>query len=112
MELLNTASRNYEEIKDKYFFVFVPAPAMNASMLFDTVDEAKAHLLSVTKQPINNLAQQYRSLEREIESSGGAMMILNVEKEVLRYEQEHQYGGENFRDRQHFIDVIVFGDPE
>lgn len=111
MESVQTASRNYEDIKDKYFVLFVPAPVMHAHQLFDSAEEARRYLLGAVHRCADDL-DEYARLEDDIAQTGGSLLILNVRQEVERIEKENEYGKGDFRDRQHFLDVIVFGDDE
>lgn len=111
MQPIDEASRNYEDIQDKYFVLFVPPLIMNAPELFDSVQEAKRYLLRVMQRPDGDL-KEYERLEHDIAATGGSLMILNVRQEVEKYEKANGYETGDFKDRQDFLNEIVFGGRE
>lgn len=102
MESIETASRHDEDIKDKYFVLFVPPPVIHTPQLFDCAQEVKRYLLMATHRCADDL-QAYAQLEDDIVQIGGTLLILNIKREVERIEKNNEYGKGDFRDRQHFF---------
>lgn len=111
MELLENASRDFEDIKDKYCVILIPPPLLSGHALFDTREEAKGYVLEILKaMKVSN--PDYHKAAEYIERNDGFLLINKVGDEIERWESRNDYGGDNFQDRQELIDIVIFGDPE
>ena len=90
--------------------MLITKDVLSPAYFFDTSDEAKAHLLQCVQKlgKINDV----KNLENKLNRLGFGLLIVTVQDHVKYFESNNEYSEERYQDRQHFIDTIIFDDPE